>query len=92
MSCPVSTGLSAAERIRAQFDIPVIYVTAYADPDTVRRYNDLVLEAMALNRPVVATRTAMKSSFGLQPAFSPKRRRAASTLARSSGKLSGFVM
>lgn len=30
-------GVMAAEQIRSRFDIPVIYITAYADEDTVRR-------------------------------------------------------
>ncbi|MFH1926808.1 MAG: PAS domain S-box protein [Chloroflexota bacterium] len=30
-------GVEAAEQIRARFDIPVVYLTAYADKDTVRR-------------------------------------------------------
>ena len=30
-------GIMAAEKIRAGFDIPVIYITAYADEDTLRR-------------------------------------------------------
>lgn len=30
-------GVEAAERIRARFDIPVIYLTAYADEDTLQR-------------------------------------------------------
>ncbi|MEE8469924.1 MAG: PAS domain S-box protein [Dehalococcoidia bacterium] len=30
-------GVEAAERIRARFDIPVVYLTAYADADTLRR-------------------------------------------------------
>ena len=30
-------GVTAAERIHARFDIPVIYITAYADEDTLRR-------------------------------------------------------
>ena len=30
-------GVTAAERIRARFDIPVIYITAYADEDTLQR-------------------------------------------------------
>lgn len=32
-------GVAAAEQIQARFDIPVIYVTAYADEDTRRRHN-----------------------------------------------------
>lgn len=31
------TGIEAAERIRLEVDIPVIYLTAYADPDSLRR-------------------------------------------------------
>jgi len=31
------SGVEAVERIRAQCDIPVVYVTAYADEKTVRR-------------------------------------------------------
>ena len=30
-------GVEAAQEIRARFDIPVVYVTAYADEDTLRR-------------------------------------------------------
>ncbi|MCE5336232.1 MAG: response regulator [Desulfobacteraceae bacterium] len=30
-------GIAAAEQIRAGFDIPVVYLTAYADDDTLRR-------------------------------------------------------
>ena len=30
-------GVTAAERIHTRFDIPVIYITAYADEDTLRR-------------------------------------------------------
>ena len=30
-------GVTAAERIRTLFDIPIIYITAYADEDTLRR-------------------------------------------------------
>jgi len=30
-------GIEAADRIRSSFDIPVIYLTAYADEDTLRR-------------------------------------------------------
>lgn len=30
-------GVTAAEQIRARFDIPVIYITAYADEDTLQR-------------------------------------------------------
>jgi CheY-like chemotaxis protein len=30
-------GISAAQRIQAQYDIPVIYLTAYSDPETLKR-------------------------------------------------------
>lgn len=30
-------GIHAAHRIRRQFDVPIIFLTAYADPDTLRR-------------------------------------------------------
>ena len=30
-------GIEAAEEIRARFDIPVVYLTAYADEDTLQR-------------------------------------------------------
>jgi len=30
-------GITAAEQIRARFDIPIVYVTAYADEETLRR-------------------------------------------------------
>ncbi|MGA1875124.1 MAG: response regulator [bacterium] len=30
-------GVTAAEKIKAQFDIPIIYLTAYADEDTLQR-------------------------------------------------------
>jgi CheY-like chemotaxis protein len=45
-------GVEAARRIREHADTPVIFITAYSDPATLRRIRELVPDAPVLAKPI----------------------------------------
>jgi len=59
-------GITVAESIRRRFDIPVVFITAYSDPDTLRRARLTqpfrILGKTGDNRELVRTVTEVMSS------------------------------
>ena len=51
-------GIEAARWLREVCDIPVVFVTAYTDPDTVKRIQEQVPGAPVLAKPVYTNRLA----------------------------------
>jgi len=45
-------GIEVARRLRELCDVPVVFVTGYADPDTVKRLRERVPGAPVLPKPV----------------------------------------
>ena len=45
-------GIEVARRLRELCDVPVVFVTGYADPDTVKRLREQVPGAPVLPKPV----------------------------------------
>ena len=51
-------GIEIARWLREMFEVPVVFVTAYSDPATVERINEVVPGAPVLPKPVYADRLA----------------------------------
>jgi DNA-binding response OmpR family regulator len=51
-------GIEIARWLREMFEVPVVFVTAYSDPATVERINEVVPGAPVLPKPVYPDRLA----------------------------------
>ena len=51
-------GIEIARRLRAACDVPIVFVTAYNDKDTLERIYKQVLGAPVLSKPVYSKRLA----------------------------------
>ena len=49
-------GIEAARLLREVFDVPVVFVTAYTDPDTVERIHQQVPDAPVIAKPLYRER------------------------------------
>jgi DNA-binding NarL/FixJ family response regulator len=60
-------GIEAARWLRAVCDVPVVFVTGYADRDTVERIHQQVPDAPVLHKPVLFDRLADAVAEVTQP-------------------------
>jgi CheY-like chemotaxis protein len=51
-------GIEVAKRLREECDVPIVFVTAYTDPDTVKRIREEVPGAPLLPKPLWRDRLA----------------------------------
>ena len=51
-------GIEVARRLRELCDVPVVFVTGYADPDTIKHLRERVPGAPVLPKPVYRDRLA----------------------------------
>ena len=51
-------GIEAARWLREVCDIPVVFITAYTDPDTIERIHEQVPDAPVIAKPLYRERLA----------------------------------